>query len=114
MFARLLGVCKARPRINLEEAVGKYKFSVVPRSLFAPDCAMLHCLMNILDKLPGNDETLTSTISKNECKAEGSIKTVFIADAMTEVQTVAKPKNIRLCSDLAQSFTDRILIEDTQ
>ena len=80
---------------------------------------MLHCSMNsisinILEKLPGNDETLTSTISKNEGKAEGSIKTVFIVDAMTEVLTFAKPKNIRLCSDLAQSFTDRILIEDTQ
>ena len=43
LFARLLVVCKARPSINLEDTMGKYEFSIVPRSLFAPDGAMLHC-----------------------------------------------------------------------
>ena len=43
LFARLLVVCKCRPGINLGDAVGKYEFSVAPRSLFAADGVMLHC-----------------------------------------------------------------------
>ena len=42
LFARMLIVCQTRPDINLKEAIGKHEFSVVPRSLFAPDRSMLH------------------------------------------------------------------------
>ena len=57
LFARMLVVCKSTPNINLKESIGKYEFSVVPRSLFAADGTMLHCsmkskLMTILEKLP--------------------------------------------------------------
>ena len=57
LFARMLVVCKSRPDINLKESIGKYEFSVVPRSLFAADGTMLHCsmkskLMTFLEKLP--------------------------------------------------------------
>lgn len=50
-------VCKSQRDINVQEAVGMYEFSVVPRSLFAPDGTMLYCnaksdLMSILEKLP--------------------------------------------------------------
>lgn len=59
LFARMMMVCKSRPEIDIKETVGQYKFSVVPRSLFAADSTMLHCssksnLMNILEKLNDN------------------------------------------------------------
>lgn len=43
LFARLMMVCQ-RPEINLQEAIGTYEFSLMPRSLFAADGEMLHCL----------------------------------------------------------------------
>lgn len=37
LFARMLIVARSRPEIDLQQAIGKYEFSAVPRSLFAPD-----------------------------------------------------------------------------
>ena len=33
LFARTMVVCQSRPEINLQEAIGTYEFSLVPRSL---------------------------------------------------------------------------------
>ena len=57
---------KTRYQPELKEGIGKHDFSVVPRSLFAPDGSMLHCpmknsLMNILEKLPTVTYTQTQT-----------------------------------------------------
>ena len=43
LFARMMMVCRSRPEINIEESIGMYEFSLVPRSLFAADGTMLHC-----------------------------------------------------------------------
>ena len=56
LFARMMMVCKARPEIDIKEAVGEYEFSIVPRSMFAANGTMFHCspkstLMNILEKM---------------------------------------------------------------
>lgn len=55
-LARLMVICKSRPEIDINEAVGVYELSVVPRSMFAADGNRLHCsaksaLMSILGKL---------------------------------------------------------------
>ena len=42
LFARLMMICKSRPEVDIKEAIALYEFSVVPRSLFAPDGTMLH------------------------------------------------------------------------
>lgn len=44
LFARLMMVCQSRPEINLQEGIGTYEFSLMPRSLFVADGEMLHCL----------------------------------------------------------------------
>ena len=41
LFARLMMVCQSRPEINLQEAIGTYEFSLMPRSLF--DGEMVRC-----------------------------------------------------------------------
>ena len=43
LFARMVMVCRTRPDIDVQEAVGVHKFTVVPRPLFAADGSMLNC-----------------------------------------------------------------------
>ena len=43
LFARLMMICKSRPEVDIKETITLYEFSVVPKSLFAPDGTMLHC-----------------------------------------------------------------------
>jgi hypothetical protein len=47
LFARMMVVCTSRPDINLQEAIGTYKLSIVPRSMYAADGTILRCAMKI-------------------------------------------------------------------
>ena len=65
LFARVMVVSKSIPEEDLKSAIGQYEFSMVPRSLFAPDGTMLHCstrtsLMKILEKLSGESQQRTN------------------------------------------------------
>ena len=107
LFARLAMVCKSRPEIDIQEAVGLYEFTVVPRSLFARDGTMLHCscksaLMHILEKAGGP--------STNTQEITAGFK-VAIVDGMAEVQSLDKPEWIKNCTDLAEHFTNRLLVK---
>ncbi|CAH3164811.1 unnamed protein product, partial [Porites lobata] len=107
LFARLAMVCKSRPEIDIQEAVGLYEFTVVPRSLFARDGTMLHCscksaLMHILEKAGGP--------STNTQEITAGFK-VAIVDGMAEVQSLDKPEWIKNCRDLAEHFTNRLLVK---
>ena len=100
-------VCKSRPEINIKEAVGLYEFTVVPRSLFARDGTMLHsscksALINILEKAGGP--------STNTQEITAGFK-VAIVDGMAEVQSLDKPEWIKNCRDLAEHFTNRLLVK---
>ena len=60
LFTCMLLMSKLRPNINLEETDGRQKLYAVPRSMFAANCTMPHCLMKsslmaILGKLPRSD-----------------------------------------------------------
>jgi hypothetical protein len=62
LFARMLIVARSRPEIHLEDAIGNYECSVVPRALFAHVGVMLHCskksdLLQILEELPQRQTT---------------------------------------------------------
>ena len=66
LFSSLMVVRTRRPDIDLEEAIGKYEFSVVPRSMFAQDDTVLHCsaksvLITILVRLGGESQQRTTT-----------------------------------------------------
>ena len=110
LFARLVMVCKSRPEVGIKEAVGHYEFSVVPRSLFAPDGTMLQCscksaIMHILEKFKGdsNSGVTSETSTKN---TDVQVK-VAIVDAMADVQSLDKPDWIKTCKDLAEHFSNR-------
>ena len=107
LFACLAMVCKSRPEIDIQEAVDLYEFTVVPRSLFTGDGTMLHCscktaLMHILEKAGGpstNTQEITTGFK------------VTIVDGMTKVQSLDKPEWIKNCRDLAEHFTNHLLVE---
>ena len=125
LFARMLVVSKSRPDINLKESIGKYEFSVVPRSLFAADGTMLHCsikskLMTILEKLPldevpsldqtdenaaGISTSSQSTVTVGIAEFDIAIAKleVTLVDAMATVQSMGKPEWIKNCSQLTSS-----------
>ena len=98
LFARLMMVCQSRPEITLEEAIGTYEFSLVPRSLFAADGEMLHCLTK---------STLTTSIEKETPAVDSSNvlsdvrvrKKVVIVDGMAELQSLDKPA-VTTCAHL--------------
>ena len=108
LFARMMVVCKARPEIDIKEAVGVYEFSVVPRSMFSADGTMLHCssksdLMDILEKLPerpaAQDETGEMMVDA------GMQMKVSIVDGMAELQALDKPDWVKTCCQFADHFT---------
>ena len=109
LLARVMMVCKSRPEIDIKETVGQYEFSIVPRSLFAADCTMLHCasksnLMSILEKLNGN-RNHRRVAGPNEDQMK-----VATVDGMAEVQSLYKPKWIRNCAlQLAEHFSNRVM-----
>ena len=86
-------MCKSCPENDIQEAVGLYEFTVVPRSLFAQDA--LHCscnsaLMHILEKAGGP--------STNTLEITAGFKVAIVDD---------KPEWIKNCRVLAvESLTD--------
>ena len=61
LFARLLIIARTREELDLQDLIGHYEFSCVPRFLFASDGSLLPCtdktkLMALLESL-GTDET---------------------------------------------------------
>ena len=108
LFARLMMVCQSRPEVNLQEAIGTYEFSLIPRSLFAADGEMLHCLtkstlMTLIEKeAPAVD-------SSHVLSDAGVRKKVVIVDGMAELQSLDKPAVIATCAHLAEHFTEKVL-----
>ena len=111
LFARMMVICKSRPEIDIQEAVGTYEFTVVPRSMFATDGEMLHCpaksvLMSILEKLPAKTDDCRAV--SPDATSQGERMQVCIIDAMAEVQSLDKPNWIKSCSQLADHFACRM------
>ena len=106
LFARMMMVCQTRPEINVQEAVGMYEFTVVPRALFAADGSMLHCpnksaLMSLLEKeKPVSNEPVAPQVTRHK---------VDIVDGMAALQSLDKRATIKTCADLSQHFSDTIL-----
>ena len=93
LFARMMVICKSRPEIDIQEAVGTYEFTVVPRSMFATDGEMLHCpaksvLMSILETLPAKTDDCRAV--SQDATSQGERMQVCIIDAMAEVQSLDK------------------------
>ena len=118
LFARMSMVCKSRPGIDVKEAIGKFEFNVVPKSMFASDGTMLHCsaksvLMDILEKIDNRRHTGGNTEQNDPTSAEipAQQMNVSIIDGMAEVQALDKPDWVKHCSHLADHFTAHIFLK---
>ena len=100
MFARLMIVCQSRQEINVQDAIGTYKFSLMPRSLFAADGELLHCITK---------STLMTLIEKEATADMRVRKKVVIVDGMVELQSLDKPAVITTSAHLAEHFTEKVL-----
>ena len=71
LFARLMMVCNSRQDVDIIDAISLYEFTVVPKSLFAADGTILHCLckstlMHFFEKRGA--ETSTRTTCRSESR----------------------------------------------
>ena len=96
LFARLLVVSKAQ-NIKLQQNIGIFEFTVVPRALFAVDGSLLHVtsksdLMEILESSPQQKDVEamhTSDDTGEDCRS------VAIVDGIAELQCPDKPSWIQ-------------------
>lgn len=107
LFARLLVASKSRDDLNLQDTIGNYELSVVPRSLFSQDGTLLHCqkskLLSILEDLP------VPELTQSNIPPGSPSCTVSIIDGMAELQALHKPDNIITMNQLADLYTNIIL-----
>ena len=92
LYPRMMTMCNSCPDINIKETVGQYKFSLVPRSLFAADGSILHrsfksALLAILEKVQG--EIPRQNVNEESSLRMGNAQmTVDIVDGMAELQSL--------------------------
>ena len=109
LFARMMMVCQTRSEINLQEAIGVYEFTVMPRALFAADETMLHCSKkSALMALP-EKEAAIATPSNDLATASLECNKVDIVAGMAVLQSLDKPARITKCVEHAEHFSVRIL-----
>ena len=109
LFARMLIVANARPEISLENRIGTYELSVVPRALFAADGSMHHCseksqLMSILKK-QADQASIPCSNTTNIVETDR----ITVVDAMVIVQILDKPKSVKTCKDLSEHFCSKVM-----
>jgi len=111
-------IARTREGLDLQDLIGRYEFSCVPRSLFAPDGSLLPCtdkskLIALLESLgtdeddpnpmtlqtEGTDDPQPTTLETNE-KA-------IILDGMAVVNDLSCQK-IKTCLEIAQAFVRAI------
>ena len=107
-------MCQSRPEIDLQEAISMYEFNLVPRSLFAADGTMLHCLtksalMSLIEK-----EAPAATSSDAPTGVPVVRNKVVVVDGMQELlrssQEEADTKMILHADDAAANGATEINI----
>ena len=112
LMQRILVISQKRPEIDLPNLIGKYEFSITPRSLFSFDGKLLPCnnkssvMLAIEDraKQPPNDATHIISGGINDAN-------VVILDGMALVIKFVLTRDINTCKDLNILFADKVLAE---
>ena len=92
---------------HLQKYLSNCKLSIMPRSLFVADGTMLHCsvkskLMDVLEKMSIAE---TSGVTPPEIRQRN--KRVLIIDAITDVQSMDKPR-ANTCKSFHCIYTKKI------
>ena len=103
LMGRCLIIGQARPELmpKLEDTIGIYEMSVVPRSIFAPDGSLLlihdkASLMHVIEEQPH--------VPPEEPVQHGKKPSTLIVDAMCIVQSLKKTPGMRTMLLLKRSF----------
>lgn len=114
LISRLLIASRSRPDIDLKFNLNNYEFSALPRSLFAADGRMHHCLakyklMDALESLQTNpaqeNDDHNATVPANLEGHEELQEKAAIVDGMALLHTYHKPNSVKTCRDLGVSFS---------
>ena len=114
LLGRFLIIQRSRPELvpKLEETIGKYEMSVVPRSLCAVDGSLYiptnkASLMHAFEEVKA-DSPLESATPLDIAPVTGRLLRVLIVDAMAVVQSMKKTPTMKNLSNLQEAFIKRI------
>ncbi|MES9881330.1 MAG: hypothetical protein ABW185_10660 [Sedimenticola sp.] len=112
LFGRFLIIQGSRPELvpKLEETIGAYEMSVVPRSLCAVDGSLYiptdkASLLHAVEEAKVEPLQLSPTI---DIVPDGRHSRVLIVDAMAVIQSMKKTPTMRRLSELQDAFIKRI------
>ena len=98
LLTRFLLIQQKRPEImNLEEAIGEYEFSAVPRSLFSSDGTLL--LPSDKYELMKQTENIAVANPQNMDEYQTTPESTYradVKDAMVQVQAMKRTRPLRL------------------
>ena len=106
LLSKILTTAKTRPDLlsKMEDIVGKYEMSIIPRANFSPDGAMLLTADKAsLMKLVNDQTPVQVQIPVAEDKPQ-----VLIIDAMPEVRCLKKRATTTKLGHLKEAFIQRI------
>ena len=126
LLARFLVIQQSR-NLNLQDAIGSYEMSIIPRSLFANDGSLLtpnkkSAIISLIEKLPlpheicfqeAHNETTVSSVESYESSVDSTQRSspqesIAIIDAMAIVQSLKKTPTMKKMSDLLLVFCKKI------
>ena len=114
LFSRLLIATRSRLDVDMKKCLSQYEFSTVPKSVFAQDGSMHHCLAKyklaeILKNLPKrmctdiNNACSSETVQVGQTSAS---EKVAIVDGMAQLHCITKPISVKTCHDFALYFSN--------
>ena len=115
LLQRILVISQKRPEIDLPNLIGKYEFSITPRSLFSFDGKLLSCndkssVMHAIEDRGQNLLNIDNT-QHNIIESDVDNAKVVILDGMALVNKLALTRDIKTCKDLKILFAEKLLME---
>ena len=107
LFLRFLITSRKRPELDLEDCLGNFEFSVVPKALFSTDREPLLCTDKV--KLLHHIEELGKLHQQKDIDAvdENEMK-VLVIDGMTVLNQIHKSNEMKTCKVL-NGYCDIVL-----
>ena len=108
-------ISQKRPEIDLPNLIGKYEFSITPRSLFSFDGKLLSCndkssVMHAIEDRGQNILNIDNT-QHNIIESDVDNVKVVILDGMALVNKLVLTRDVETCKDLKILFAEKLLME---
>ena len=123
LMTRFIIASRMREEIDLPALLGKYEFSVVPRSMCSSDGRLLHCtdksnvinaVENLMKSRQPQEQDRSGSDEESSLDESTETRKVIILDGMAIVQKLKKTKDTKTCRDLGEVFIKRVKLESRQ